>query len=91
MQYNIKWFKFNLENVNVSMCCNHIQFVKINLFYQYINASCLGKVSPFPRESIVTSESGEEKLLVKCLIKSSNIELQDNIRCDKIVTVLILY
>ena len=72
------------------MCSPQIQGIIINPFYQYINASFKCKVSPFPGENIVTCGSCKGKMLVKSLIRNSNIELElqdKGTGCDIIVRV----
>ena len=74
-QYNLEWSKFSIDDGNVKMCCPQIQSIKINSFYQCINASCKRKVSPFPGEKKVICDTCKRKMLVTRLIKNPNIEL----------------
>ena len=91
-QYNIEWSKFNIDdgdNGNAKMCCPQIQSIKINSFHQCVNASCTRKISPFPGENKVKIKiKCKTKMLVKRLIKNSNIELESQDKatgCDVIV------
>ena len=52
-KYNTELSRFNINYENVKMCSPQIQWIIINPFYQYINASCKRKISPFPGENMV--------------------------------------
>lgn len=89
-QYKTECSKFSIDDGNVKIGCPQIHSIKIDSFYQCINATCNSKVSVFSDEYKAVCDSCKRKILVKCLIKNSNIEseLQDKVTgCGTTVTV----